>query len=134
LYLFLFFMGGGGAASSGGSSGGGGGGGGLDLFLPIILIFAIFFFLVILPQQRQAKKAATERQKMLDNIEKGDRVITHGGIIGEVSGFKENRDVVLVEIAKGIVIELARAKIEVVGTTQVSDEDATKQKAIAPKK
>jgi len=134
LYLFLF-MGGGGAASSGGStSGGGGGGGGLDLFLPIILIFAIFFFLVILPQQRSAKKAATERAKMLDNIEKGDRVITHGGIIGVVSGFKENRDVILVEIAKGVVIELARAKIEVVGTTVVSDEDATKQKAIETKK
>jgi preprotein translocase subunit YajC len=128
-------MGGGGAASSGGStSGGGGGGGGLDLFLPIILIFAIFFFLVILPQQRSAKKAATERAKMLDNIEKGDRVITHGGIIGVVSGFKENRDVILVEIAKGVVIELARAKIEVVGTTVVSDEDATKQKAIETKK
>ena len=132
MYLFLF-MGGGGAASSGGTSGRGGGGG-LDLFLPIILIFAIFFFLVILPQQRSAKKAATERAKMLDSIDKGDRVITHGGIIGVVSGFKENRDVVLVEIAKGIVIELARAKIEVVGTTVVSDEDATKQKAIEPKK
>ena len=127
MYLFLL-MGGGGAASSGGSSGGGGGGGGLDMFLPIILIFAIFFFLVILPQQRQSKKAAAERQKMLDNIDRGDRVITHGGLIGIVSGVKENRDVLLIEIAKGVVVEVARAKVEVVGATKLAEEETATEK------
>jgi preprotein translocase subunit YajC len=120
LNLFLFMGGGGGAASSGGSSSGGGGG--LDMFLPIILIFAIFFFLVILPQQRQAKKAATERQKLLDSIDRGTRIITHGGIIGVVTGVKENRDVLLVEIAKGVTIELARSKVEVVGNGDIVEE------------
>lgn len=58
----------------------GGGGGGLMGFLPIILIFAIFYFILIRPQVKQQKK----HQALVDNLKKGDRVVTNGGIWGEI--------------------------------------------------
>lgn len=49
-------------------------------FIPIIAIFLIFFFLVIRPQQKQMR----EHRKMLENLKKGDRVLTNGGLYGTV--------------------------------------------------
>ena len=60
--------------------GGGGGGGGLVGFVPIILIFAIMYFLLIRPQQKEQKK----HQLLIDNLQKGDKIITKGGIWGEI--------------------------------------------------
>lgn len=53
-------------------------------FLPLILIFAIFYFLLFLPMQRQKKN----QQKMLNEIQNGDTVVTSGGIIGTVNGIE----------------------------------------------
>jgi preprotein translocase subunit YajC len=47
-------------------------------FLPLILIFVIFYFLLIRPQSKKAK----EHKQMLENIKKGDKVMTNGGIYG----------------------------------------------------
>ncbi|HOC01967.1 MAG TPA: preprotein translocase subunit YajC [bacterium] len=52
--------------------------------LPLLLIFFIFYFLLILPQQRKEKR----RREMLDNLKKGDRVITVGGMIATVDEIK----------------------------------------------
>ncbi len=52
--------------------------------LPLLLIFFIFYFLLILPQQRKER----QRREMLDNLKKGDRVITIGGIIATVEEIK----------------------------------------------
>jgi len=93
------------------SGGGGGGGSILDFLLPFIIIIAIFYFLIIMPQRRQAKK----RQEMLNAIQKGDVVITSGGIRGKVVGFSESGKVVEIEIAKGVVVDVVRSRIEVVG-------------------
>jgi preprotein translocase subunit YajC len=49
---------------------------------PLILIFIVFYFLLIMPQQKKAK----QHKEMLDNIQKGDEVITNGGIHGKVVG------------------------------------------------
>ncbi|HPP67232.1 MAG TPA: preprotein translocase subunit YajC [bacterium] len=60
---------------------------GVSLFqaiLPLLLIFLIFYFLLILPQQRKEKR----RREMLDNLKKGDRVITVGGMIATVDEIK----------------------------------------------
>jgi preprotein translocase subunit YajC len=51
---------------------------------PWIGIFAIFYFLLIRPQQKQAK----EQQKMIDNIKRGDRILTNGGIYATVHAVK----------------------------------------------
>ncbi|BAF70574.1 preprotein translocase subunit YajC [Nitratiruptor sp. SB155-2] len=52
----------------------------LGSLLPLIIIFAIFYFLIIRPQQQQAKK----HKEMVNNLKKGDKIVTSGGIIAEV--------------------------------------------------
>lgn len=50
-------------------------------FLPLIILFVIFYFLLIRPQQKKAK----EHKQMVQNIGKGDEVVTQGGIVGKVT-------------------------------------------------
>jgi len=60
-----------------------GGPGGSDLmtFLPMIAIFVVFYFLLIRPQQKKAKEA----KAMLEALQKGDEVVTAGGMLGRIS-------------------------------------------------
>jgi preprotein translocase subunit YajC len=64
---------------------GGAGGSMAPFLLQIVAIFGIFYFLIIRPQQTQKKK----HEEALRNIKRGDRVVTFGGIIGEVVHVKE---------------------------------------------
>jgi preprotein translocase subunit YajC len=52
----------------------------ISSLIPLILIFLIFYFLLIRPQSKRAK----EHKKMLENLKKGDKVITNGGIYGVI--------------------------------------------------
>ena len=61
-------------------------GGGLTSFVPIIVMIGIFYFLILRPQSKKAK----ETQRMLSELKKGDDVVTQGGIIGKISGIKDN--------------------------------------------
>ena len=49
--------------------------------LPLVVLFAIFYFLIIRPQQKQQK----EHQEMRDGLQKGDKIITNGGLIVEIT-------------------------------------------------
>ena len=73
--------------------------------LPLIIIFFIFYFLLILPQQRKQKA----HKKMLDELKKGDRVITVGGLIGEVSRIKDN--VVTIKFSENVEIDFVKNAI-----------------------
>ena len=53
---------------------------GMAQFIPLILIFVIFYFFLIRPQQKKVK----EHKLMVENLKRGDKVITSGGIIGTV--------------------------------------------------
>jgi len=57
----------------------------LASFAPLVVLFAIFYFLVIRPQQQQVKK----HREMLDNLGKGDKIITNGGLIVEIVKVEE---------------------------------------------
>ncbi len=92
-----YAMGQGGAAS--------GQGGGLGAFVPLILMFVIFYFLLIRPQQKKAK----EHQEMINNLKKGDRVITGGGIHGQI--VSTDAATVVVEIADKVRIKVNRPSI-----------------------
>ena len=85
-------------------------GGPLDFLIPMGAIMLIFYLLLIRPQQRQQK----EHQQMLKSIDKGDRVVTAGGLHGEVVGATE--DVLTVEIGnvKGdrMRVKVDRSRIE----------------------
>jgi len=100
-YSILLHMG---TAPQGGS---GGGGSQLGFFLPMILIFAIMYFLIFRPQ---AKKQKQQRQ-MVESLKKGDKIVTVGGIHGQIVGIKEKEGTILVKIAENTKIELLRSSI-----------------------
>ena len=57
----------------------------LSSLLPLVALFAIFYFLIIRPQQKQAKA----HKEMVANLKKGDKIVTNGGLIVEVSNVGE---------------------------------------------
>jgi len=71
-------------------------------FAPFILIFVVMWFLLIRPQQKKAK----EHRAMVAALKRGDRVVTNGGIYGQVSHVAD--DHLMVEIADGVKIKIAR--------------------------
>lgn len=89
----------------------GGVGQSLSFFMPLVLVFGIFYFLIIRPQQKQAKK----QQEMLKAIEKGDQVITVGGIHGRVVGVAEG--ILTLEIADNVKVKVERSSVQTVKTT-----------------
>jgi preprotein translocase subunit YajC len=58
--------------------------GGLMTFAPLLAILGIFYFLLIRPQQKQAK----EHQRMVNELKRGDRILTQGGLYGTVQAVK----------------------------------------------
>ena len=78
--------------------------------LPIVLIFVVFWFLILRPQ----KKQQDQRKKMLEAIQRGDRVLTTGGLYGTVKDVKG--DVLVIQIAENVKVEVARAAITGVTT------------------
>lgn len=79
----------------------------IQQFLPLIIIFAIFYFILIRPQQQKQKK----HKSMLDSLQKGDKVITIGGLYGIIREIKG--DVLTLEVAKDVVINATRSAIGV---------------------
>ena len=75
---------------------------GIGAFLPLILIFGVFYVLLIRPQQKKVKL----HREMLNNLKRGDKIITSGGIIGLISKVNDNKEV-LVEVSDGIEIKIA---------------------------
>ncbi len=65
----------------------------LASFLPLIIIFVLFFFMIIRPQMKQAK----EHRNMVAALQKGDEVVTSGGIVGKI--IKVTDTFVTVEVA-----------------------------------
>ena len=84
---------------------GGGDGGGMSAFIPLILMFAIFYFLLIRPQQKKSK----QHKAMLGAVRKGDKVITSGGLHGEITGMTD--DAVTMEIAPKVRVKVSRGAI-----------------------
>ncbi|HXX53992.1 MAG TPA: preprotein translocase subunit YajC [Thermodesulfovibrionales bacterium] len=80
----------------------------LTSLLPLVLIFVIFYFLLIRPQQKRAK----EHRQMLDNIKKGDKVITSGGIYGVVESVGTNT--VTLKIAENVKVKFGKGNIAAV--------------------
>ena len=79
---------------------------GLESFIPIILIFVIMYFLLIRPEQ----KKINEHKNMVDNLRRGDQVLTQGGIIGKITKVKEGEEIE-VELAKDVKVSVIRSTI-----------------------
>lgn len=63
-------------------------------YLPMAAIVGIFYFLIFLPMQRDKKKTAD----MLQNLKKGDIVVTNGGIIGSIVDLNKDDDTVVIKV------------------------------------
>jgi len=88
--------------------GGEGGGSLVSTLIMFGAIFLIFYFMIIRPQQKRAK----ERDKLLSNLEKGDKVVTNGGIHGVISGLEEKT--ALLMISENVKIKIDRSAITTV--------------------
>ena len=84
----------------------GGGDPGFIGFLPIILMFVLLYFLMIRPQMKRAKETKT----MIEALQKGDEVITAGGIVGRIA--KLGDQYITVEIAPNTEISVQRAAVQ----------------------
>jgi preprotein translocase subunit YajC len=80
----------------------------LTTIAPLIFIFAIMYFLMIRPQQQRAKQL----REMVDNVRRGDTVVTAGGIVGKVTKATTKEDTeVTVEIADGVQVKVVKATL-----------------------
>jgi len=92
-----------GVAYAANGASGGAAGGGFGAFLPLILIFVVFYFLLIRPQQKQAK----EHQAFLGSLQKGDEVVTRGGLHGKITGLTDQ--IITLEIADNVRVKVSRS-------------------------
>lgn len=79
----------------------------------LLIFFAAMYFFMIRPQQKQKK----QRQELLNNLEKGDKVITIGGIHGVIVALTD--DDLMLEVAPDVKIKMQRSSV---GTVNVPEE------------
>jgi preprotein translocase subunit YajC len=82
-------------------------------FAPILVVFAIFYFIAIAPMRKQQK----ERQRAIEALSRGDRVVTKGGLFGEVVSI--DTDSVVLKISEDTKVKVAKWGLEsAVGTPE----------------
>ena len=82
-------------------------GGGFDwtIIIFLVFIFAVFYFIMIRPQRKRQK----EHQEMMQELQKGDRVITAGGIYGTIESLSE--DSIVLKVESGTTIRVSRSSV-----------------------
>ena len=100
-------------------------------FIPLVLILGVFWFLIIRPQQKKQKA----HQRMVDSLNKGDKVVTNGGIFGTI--VKVGDDRITLEVASKVQINIERQQVSRIdkksGVIKDDEEDDTKEKKVAKK-
>jgi preprotein translocase subunit YajC len=80
-------------------------GGGASSLIMMVVIFAIFYFILIRPQQKKMK----EHKKMVEELKKGDRIITAGGMYGTVEN--TTTETLTIKIAEGVKVKITRGSV-----------------------
>ena len=93
------------AYAMGSQAAGSGQGSQIMAFLPLILLFVVFYFLLIRPQQKRAKT----HKSFIENLKKGDRVVTSGGLYGTITGVTD--DAVTIEIAEKVRVKILKSSV-----------------------
>ena len=96
-------------------SGGDGGGSMVSTLIMFGAIFAIFYFMIIRPQQKKAK----DKEKLLSALQKGDKVITNGGLHGVIAGLDDKT--CLIDVGNNVKMKFERSAISAI--TNPKDED-----------
>ena len=86
----------------------GGAGGGMESIFLIVAMFAVLYFLMIRPQMKRAK----EHKAMVEALQKGDEVITAGGVLGKIS--KVSEAYISLEVAPNVEVQVQRAAVQTV--------------------
>ena len=81
------------------------GGGGIELIM-LVVMMVVFYFFLIRPQQKRAK----EHKNLVKSLNKGDEVVTSGGILGKI--VKVTDDFVVVEISNNLEIKLQKQSVQ----------------------
>ena len=92
-------------------------GSGMVGLFPLVLMFLIFYFLLIRPQQKRQK----EHKKMLSLLKKGDRVVTNGGLIGQVFALTDNE--IVVQIADRVKVRVLRTQVNLYALDEGTEKD-----------
>jgi preprotein translocase subunit YajC len=77
----------------------------LGMFLPLVLIIVVFYFFMIRPQMKRQK----ETQKFRDALQRGDKVVTSGGIYGRIDEIKDN--IIYLEVAPNIKLKIDKSVV-----------------------
>ncbi len=91
--------------------------------VPLVLIFIVFYFFMIRPQQKKQK----DREKVLDSLKRGDKVITIGGIHGVVAGIDTEKKTVLVQVNDSTKITFDRTAVANIEKQETGDKLTTKE-------
>ena len=92
------------------------GGGGISQFIPLILIVVVFYFFMIRPQLKKTK----DQKKFRENIAKGDRIVTIGGIHGKIVEVQEKT--FLIETEGGHKLKIEKAAVSMDSSTLIGSE------------
>ena len=96
----------------------------IGAFLPLILIFGVFYLLLIRPQQKKVK----QHREMLNNLRRGDKIITSGGIIGTINKVADNRELQL-QVSENVEIKIAPGMVaDLYVTTEQEKKQPTNEK------
>lgn len=106
---------------------GGGGGSGLGMLLPLLPIFLLFWLLMIRPM----KKQEAQRKALLASVEKDDKILTNGGIIGWVVSVQD--DDITVRIADNVKVKMVKSGIAQ-NLTKLEALNQSKQSELVAKK
>ena len=96
---------------------------------PLALVIVIFYFLVIRPQQKKLKN----HHNMVNNLQRGDQILTAGGIFGKVSKLEADTNTLLVEIAPKVQVKIKKETVSQVIIPE-KKEVVTENKEVPPKK
>jgi preprotein translocase subunit YajC len=91
----------------------------MDNLFILGMLFFIFYFILIRPQQKRLKI----QRDLMKSLQKGNKVMTVGGIIGTITKF-EGDDVVVVEVAQGVKLRLARSAVTEIVSDKSTGETA----------
>ena len=94
----------------------------LQTIVPLVAVFAIMYFLLIRPQQQRMK----QHKQMVENVRRGDTVVTAGGMVGRVAKVKDD-DELLVEIADNIQVRVLKSTLSEVRVKGQTDAAAGKE-------
>ena len=101
----------------------------IGAFLPLILIFGVFYILLIRPQQKKVKL----HREMLNNLRRGDKIITSGGIIGTINKVADNKELQL-QVSDNVEIKIAPGMVAYLYTsTELDKKQPVKENQIEKK-